>query len=97
VTAPRESSTKRGYGYAWQKARAGYLMSHPLCAGCEKKDPPRLTAATEVDHIIPHGGDQSLFWNHDNWQGLCKSCHSEKTAREDGGYGNSKFQKPYLG
>ncbi|MDN2700176.1 HNH endonuclease [Janthinobacterium sp. SUN073] len=28
------SSTKRGYGYAWQKARAGYLRSHPLCVYC---------------------------------------------------------------
>lgn len=30
----RLSSTKRGYGYAWQKARAGYLRSHPLCVYC---------------------------------------------------------------
>lgn len=28
------SSTKRGYGYAWQKARAGHLRSHPLCEYC---------------------------------------------------------------
>ncbi|MGK5049620.1 HNH endonuclease [Janthinobacterium sp. GB4P2] len=29
-----QSSTKRGYSYAWQKARAGYLRSHPLCVYC---------------------------------------------------------------
>lgn len=28
------SSTQRGYGYAWQKARSGYLRSHPLCVYC---------------------------------------------------------------
>ncbi|ATD62508.1 MAG: HNH endonuclease [Janthinobacterium svalbardensis] len=28
------SSTKRGYGYAWQKARVGYLRSHPFCVYC---------------------------------------------------------------
>lgn len=28
------SSTKRGYGYAWQKARAGHLRSHPFCVYC---------------------------------------------------------------
>jgi 5-methylcytosine-specific restriction protein A len=38
--------------------------------------------ATEVDHIIPHKGDMKLFWDSDNWQGLCKSCHSKKTAKE---------------
>ena len=30
----QSNSTKRGYGYAWQKARAGYLRSHPLCVYC---------------------------------------------------------------
>ena len=28
------SSTQRGYGYAWQKARAGYLAKHPFCVYC---------------------------------------------------------------
>lgn len=28
------SSTKRGYGYAWQKARTGHLRSHPFCVYC---------------------------------------------------------------
>ena len=38
--------------------------------------------AKEVDHIIPHRGDMQLFWDVANWQGLCKSCHSKKTAQE---------------
>jgi 5-methylcytosine-specific restriction protein A len=29
-----------------------------------------------------------LFWNRSNWQSLCHSCHSRKTASEDGGWGN---------
>jgi 5-methylcytosine-specific restriction protein A len=42
-------------------------------------------ASTEVDHIIPlrQGGKNTM----DNLQGLCKSCHSRKTALEDGGFG----------
>lgn len=32
----------------------------------------------------------SLFWDRTNWQGLCKQCHSRKTAAEDGGFGNAK-------
>lgn len=30
----QSSSAKRGYGYAWQKARAGHLRSHPLFVYC---------------------------------------------------------------
>lgn len=75
------SSTQRGYGYKWQQARAGYLAKHPLCANCQKEG--RVEEATEVDHVIPHRGDMTLFWDQANWQALCKPCHSAKTASED--------------
>lgn len=88
VESRRESSTKRGYGYAWQKARAGYLRSHPFCV--EHEQSGQLVQATVVDHKVPHRGDQALFWDHDNWQSLCKTCHDEKTAREDGAFGNPR-------
>jgi 5-methylcytosine-specific restriction protein A len=29
-----------------------------------------------------------LFWDGANHQALCKPCHSTKTAREDGAFGN---------
>ena len=83
------------YGSRWQKARAGYLRSHPLCVHCQRIG--RLTASTEVDHITPHKGNREIFWNHDNWQALCRSCHSSKTAREDGGFGNKASTKPRQG
>lgn len=54
-------------------------------------------AATVVDHITPHGGDVALFWDVANWQGLCKAHHDEKTAREDGGFGNRTSSKPLPG
>jgi len=82
----RDTAVKRGYGYAWQKARMGFLKNHPVCAECQKQG--RVTAASVVDHITPHKGDQALFWDHNNWQPLCKPCHSRKTAAQDGGYGN---------
>ncbi len=50
----------------------------------------RLTAATVVDHIIPHQGDRSLFWDIDNWKAVCKSHHDQKTASQDGGFGNKR-------
>jgi len=36
-----------------------------------------------VDHIIPHKGDQQLFWNRDNWQPMAKSCHDKKTRADE--------------
>ena len=86
VAKPRLSSHARGYGSRWEKLRAVFLRQHPLCASCESEG--RCTAATEVDHVIPHRGDQALFWAPGNLQPMCKPCHSRKTAREDGGFGN---------
>lgn len=76
-----KSSTQRGYGYKWQQARAGYLAKNPLCVHCQAAG--RVEEATEVDHVIPHRGDMTLFWDQANWQALCKPCHSTKTASED--------------
>lgn len=84
----RGTSASRGYGHAWRKARAGFLSEHPFCAECMRLG--KVVAATVVDHIVPHGGDRMLFWDRTNWQALCASCHSRKTAREDGGYDNTK-------
>ena len=66
----------------WQRLRKQFLMRHPLCVECKKRD--RVTPATVVDHVIPHKGNEELFWNQENWQALCKSCHDRKTAKEDG-------------
>ena len=85
VHGARPSAAARGYGSRWQKARAGFLLAHPLCAG--HTDRGEIVAANVVDHIIPHRGDMKLFWNRDNWQALCKRCHDTKTANEDGGFG----------
>ena len=82
----RGSAAARGYGARWRKARALYLSRHPLCAECLRLG--RTVAASVVDHIRPHKGSRTLFWDERNWQALCKPCHDAKTAREDGGFGN---------
>jgi 5-methylcytosine-specific restriction protein A len=81
----RGTAHERGYSVAWQRARLGFLRSHPLCAKHEADG--HVVMATVVDHIMPHKGDKVLFWQHDNWQPLCKPCHDRKTASEDGGFG----------
>lgn len=84
----RGSSTERGYDGRWERARKAWLAEHPLCAECERNG--RVTAATVVDHIIPHKGDYNLFWDSEhNWQSMCKPDHDAKTAREDGGFGRT--------
>jgi 5-methylcytosine-specific restriction protein A len=77
-----KGSTARGYGYRWQQARIGYLSAHPLCAYCAQAG--KAVAASVVDHIIPHKGNMSLFWDRDNWQPLCKPCHDSVKAKEEG-------------
>ena len=69
----RPSATQRGYNTGWQRARLSFLKRYPLCAICLKDG--RTTATTVVDHIVPHRGDQSLFWDRSNWQSLCKQHH----------------------
>ena len=66
---------------AYRAAREVFMAAHPFCAVCG-------APATDLDHIRPHKGDAELFWDTANWQALCVSCHSRKTAKEDGGYGN---------
>lgn len=76
--AIRGGAAARGYDARWQKARAAYLKRHPLCAECLKCG--TLTPATVVDLIIPHRGNDALFWDTNNWQSLCKDCHDRKTG-----------------
>ncbi|WP_409558335.1 HNH endonuclease [Achromobacter animicus] len=63
-----------------------------------------MTAAEVTDHIVPHrlaealasedadriATARALFWDRANWQPLCWRCHSRKTAREDGAFGNRR-------
>lgn len=89
ASAARPTSATTGawlYGRQWRKARAVYLAEHPLCVACEREG--RVTAATDVDHVIPHRGDERRFWDETNWQALCKTHHGRKTAAEDGGFAN---------
>lgn len=80
----RGNANDRGYGHKWRKERLAHLVQNPLCVKC--KENGDIVAAKVVDHIIPHKGDDKLFWRRSNWQALCVTCHNRKTASEDGGY-----------
>lgn len=63
----------------WRNVRELVLQQQPLCQACEAVG--LLTLAQMVDHIKPVrlGGE---FWDRDNLQPLCNSCHASKSARE---------------
>ncbi|WP_285082717.1 HNH endonuclease [Kingella kingae] len=69
-----KTSAQRGYGHKWRKARQLFLQNHPLCVYCQRAG--KITPANVVDHIVPHQGNQNLFWDNSNWQALCSRCHS---------------------
>lgn len=78
----RGTAASRGYDSRWGKARKAFLSTHPDCIQCQHQG--RVIAATVVDHIRPHKGDDELFWDPGNWQALCKAHHDQKTAKHDG-------------
>lgn len=66
----------------WRRLRASVLAAEPLCRECGKKG--RVRAASCVDHV----DGNAMNNDPNNLQPLCSPCHSRKTAREDGGFGN---------
>ncbi|MCB1499724.1 MAG: HNH endonuclease [Bauldia sp.] len=70
----RGSARERGYTVQWEKAAAAFKRAHPLCLGCEAVG--LVEPATVVDHIVPHRGDQALFWDPANRQPACGWHHS---------------------
>lgn len=89
----RESAQDRGYTSRWARYSRQYRKANPLCVDCHKRGIIKI--ASHVDHITPVSGPEDpLFWEPTNHQGLCAACHSRKTAREDGGFGNTKNNKP---
>lgn len=81
----RPNSGARGYGSRWQKERKEFLEQHHVCVACGKP-------ADTVDHVRPHKGDATLMWDRSNWQAMCWSCHSRKTATEDSGFARRRPQ-----
>lgn len=74
------------YDGRWRAYSKSYLLAEPRCRACGER-------ASVLDHIRPHRGDHSLFWDSSNHQPLCRPCHGRKTAAEDGGFGNRKKEE----
>lgn len=57
------------------------LVNNPLCIMCDQVGV--TTAATVVDHVNPHKGDPSKFYDADNLQSLCECCHNKHKQRAE--------------
>lgn len=88
----QRSAFARGYTKAWSKAAKAFRVKYPLCGMRPDAQRPvmshcfdigQTTPATLVDHVIPHRGEATLFWDEQsNWQSMCVPCHLWKTAAE---------------
>ena len=84
----RGTAQERGYTRRWAARSQAFRRRFPLCGmrpGGQRPvlsrcfDEGRQTPATVVDHVVPHRGDQGLFWDElGNWQALCDGCHGRK-------------------
>lgn len=82
VDRRRGTAAQRGYDAAWRKVRLAVLRDEPLCRMC--KEAGRITPAVDVDHIIAIADRPDLRLDPSNLRPLCKSCHSSRTARDQG-------------
>ncbi len=61
---------------AWKTLREQKLQANPLCEYCL---PGRVTAATQVDHLVAiENGGSPTDWK--NLRSTCHACHSRKTC-----------------
>lgn len=86
----RPNSRDRGHTPQWAAFRRRYLAENPWCA-CTADDCHGTQECTrdahDLDHLDGTGRTGPNAYEPTNLQGLCKSCHSRKTVRHDGGFG----------
>lgn len=67
----------------WRQMRIWALLRDDFkCRKCEVWVTQAGKRRAEIDHIKPHKGDKALFFDMNNVQTLCKSCHSKKTRQD---------------
>src|SRR5581483_906777 len=77
-----DPSRKLYDGLRWIALAAHVRREQPLCAACG------FRASKDVDHkikardwVAAHNNRINSFYDRENLQALCRSCHSAKTAR----------------
>lgn len=78
ATRPQQHLYRR---QRWRKLRLRQLQAQPLCAFCLERG--TYTQASVADHKIAHRGNETLFWDEENLQSLCKPCHDSEKQRDE--------------
>lgn len=79
-----ENPWRAWYGLArWQRLREAQKRKQPICERCAERGV--VTPATVAHHKVPHKGDPSLFWDHDNLASSCAPCHDIDEQRIERG------------
>ncbi|WP_443217487.1 HNH endonuclease [Sporolactobacillus sp. CQH2019] len=77
----RNPLTENYHTSQWRKLREAVLArDFHLCQECLRHG--HIKSASHVDHIKAAVDHPKLFWDMDNLQSLCVSCHSHKTIEE---------------
>lgn len=77
----KNSLTANYHTTTWKKLREAVLArDNHLCQECLRQG--YIEEAKHVDHIEPAVKRPDLFWQMDNLQSLCASCHTKKTIEE---------------
>lgn len=87
LPAARDSSARRGYDAAWRRLSEHVRRSRPVCERCGRRP------SECVDHVVSlaRGGAR---YDPANLMALCWSCHSQKTAEQDGSFGRRPKEQP---
>lgn len=64
----------------WIRRRKAQLEKEPYCIMCKEEGKTRV--ATIADHIVPHRGDRTLFFEGE-LQSLCKTHHDRDKQQID--------------
>lgn len=77
----REKPWRKWYSLKrWKLRRAAQLKREPKCRYCAAMGKSRI--ATVANHVIPHRGDEYLFW-HGKLESVCKACHDARVQRAE--------------
>ncbi|QDJ91862.1 HNH endonuclease [Acinetobacter haemolyticus] len=72
------ASTKGFKDKAWKAAVVEYVSQNSFCEDCKRRG--YVSIAEMVGHKINPNTDRVLFWDKNNWQSLCKPCHTRLIA-----------------
>ena len=87
---PPRMSDKAYKSSAWKSIRLRQLSTQPLCQGCLTRG--HIASAEIVDHVWPWKQLGKYAFALNEFQSLCKACHSHKTAKE--GQGVVEWYRP---